>query len=207
MSDSNDDHIRVNIRPIFMSTLGTWDSDNRIYTKSLPSVEFDECSRTCDALFSIENQDSSVASNVSDKKLIDDNKICNRFCRQLASQYVDDSEALRIAKKICHSTTSTPDINCLQSKRSEIDKEIDKQCGNDEVCLINNKDIFTIMQTGLQANNSTIQQPAGRNRRRKFRSDFKKYGKSSHIRGLYDTNILIMLLVVVVVVSIAVLSK
>ena len=38
-SDINDNHIRVNVRPIFMSTFGEWNKKNRIYSKMLPSED------------------------------------------------------------------------------------------------------------------------------------------------------------------------
>jgi len=211
MPDYNDNHIRVNIRPIFLSTLGTWDREQRIYSKTLPADEFIECTRTCNSLFNIEAASKLQRANRTD--IADDNETCNKFCRKLYSQYVEDSEALLAMKKIC---SNDDDIKCLQLNKSKINKQIDNLCGDDEPCLINNKNILSMIYQNSSKNKQyaygKTQSHGKRIGKGKFRSDFKKQ-QSSKDKGDYLqswkalSDILITLLIVGILISIILFSK
>ena len=140
---NNNNHIRVNIRPIFLSTLGTWDNQNRIYIKTLPSDDYRQCRETCNSFFSIEKQSDSNTNITQINKTT-----CNKYCEQLYNQYKDDSEAMIAARRYCIPGVETSAYQkCLDKNANNILKEIKKLCGTDETCLVNNKDIAYNMFT------------------------------------------------------------
>ena len=216
MSNSNDDHIRINIRPMFLSTLGMWDKKNRIYAKTLPNMAFNQCKNTCDTFFSMNTDFGRSSDDIPEQSFASKNKKgCNQFCNQLYSQYVADSEALIVAKTFCKPSdgASKPPTECLHSNKTKIIKGIDDLCGTDEVCTINNKDIFNMMLSNALGGGldslSPVSKPSksrqhGKN---KVRSNFKKDSQAISMVGLNISTILITLLFIGILVSIIIFSN
>jgi len=216
MSNSNDDHIRINIRPMFLSTLGMWDKKNRIYAKTLPNMAFNQCKNTCDTFFSMNTDFGRSSDDIPEQSFASKNKKgCNQFCNQLYSQYVADSEALIVAKTFCKPSdgASKTSIECLHSNKTKIIKGIDKLCGTDDVCTINNKDIFNMMLSntlGGDVDNQSHVSTSSKHRqhgKNKVRSNFKKDTQASSMVGVNISTILITLLFIGILVSIIIFSN
>ena len=134
--NKDDDHIRVNVRPIFMSTFGEWNKENRIYSKILPSEELKKCKSTCNAFFSIDK-----ASSINDKTKTNQS-VCNEYCEKLYDQYKDDSEAMIAVNKYCKLSDISSNKLCLSKNKNKIINEIKNLCGTDEPCNVYNNDII-----------------------------------------------------------------
>lgn len=125
-----------------MSTLGTYDAKNRIYARTLPFAENIKCRSTCNAIFGIESKNKNA-------------KICRNWCDKFSMQYIDSSDVLHVSKKICGSDNSSDtdkfikeNLKCIEKNKSNILKQVSVICGNDEVCEINNQDIYQLMING-----------------------------------------------------------
>ena len=110
ISNNFKNRIRTNIRPIFMSTLGTYDAKNRIYARTLPFAENIKCRSTCNAIFGIESKNKNA-------------KICRNWCDKFSMQYIDSSDVLHVSKKICGSDNSSntdkfikENLKCIEKK-------------------------------------------------------------------------------------------
>jgi hypothetical protein len=178
--DPNNNHIRVNIRPIFMSTMGNWDKENRMYSKILPSEELKQCKSTCDAFFSIEKP--SDVNNIT--KI--NKTVCNQYCEQLYSQYEQDSEAILAIKKYC--TIDGSYELCLAKNKANIFNEIKNLCGTDEPCNLYNNDIADHILSKYKLEDKTI----GRYKFSK-RENFKS-GENNRMNKLV-TPVLVIILV------------
>lgn len=140
--------IRTNIRPIFLSTLGTYDTKNRIYARTLPFAENIQCRSTCNALFGTDVTNKDTANK--------NKKICRNWCDKFSMQYIDSSDVLNVAKKVCGSDNSSDsdkfikeNLKCIKKNKSNILKQTSAICGSDEICEINNQDIYQLMINGI----------------------------------------------------------
>ena len=192
-SDINDNHIRVNVRPIFMSTFGEWNKENRIYSKMLPSEELKQCKSTCNAFFSIEKA-SSINNITKTNK-----SVCNEYCEKLYDQYKDDSEAILAIKKYCKLSDISSNKLCLSQNKDKIIKEIKNLCGTDEPCNVYNNDI--INQIFLK--NNIMNNIFGRH---KF-SNIENYTKSTYKMSNKVLAIILIIIFICVVIGIIFILK
>ena len=83
----NNNHPRVNLRPVFISDMGVWDATDRLYIRADPEKQYYSCINTCAAVFPIPK--SCNLKNMSDScKLIEDaQRECKSNCNGLAKQY------------------------------------------------------------------------------------------------------------------------
>ena len=192
-SDINDNHIRVNVRPIFMSTFGEWNKENRIYSKMLPSEELKQCKSTCNAFFSIEKA-SSINNITKTNK-----SVCNEYCEKLYDQYKDDSEAMIALNKYCKLSDISSNKLCLSQNKDKIIKEIKNLCGTDEPCNVYNNDI--INQIFLK--NNIMNNIFGRH---KF-SNIENYTKSTYKMSNKVLAIILIIIFICVVIGIIFILK
>ena len=139
--------IRTNIKPVFLSTLGTYDNKNRIYARTLPFAENVKCRSTCKTVFDNESKNKDTTNK--------NTKICRNWCDKFSMQYIDSSDVLYVAKKVCGTDNSSDtgkfikeNLKCIEKNKSNILKQVSVICGNDEVCEINNQDIYQLMIDG-----------------------------------------------------------
>jgi len=157
--DHNLDHIAVNIRPMFLANLATYDPAGRVYAYTLPKPAFDECLDICSLYFAykkIPDKDSGfTGAEYTDANINN----CKDRCIQRSQQIVNSSEAEIASQDYCKTVQHPPNTNmlsstkyfdpkCLKLNSSKIKKGIKKICSTDEVCNVNNNSIFEIMAGG-----------------------------------------------------------
>ena len=97
----NNDHPRVNLRPIFISNMGTWNPENRLYMRADPAEQYYSCINTCAAVFPIPKSCNLKDMSSSCQLIQDAQRECKSNCNGLSKQYIQDSDVLYAINHFC----------------------------------------------------------------------------------------------------------